>query len=69
MTMAMVGLFVMVGLTSGLWIQMAIMAVTFGIFFATVSLRRAERPQPSGGRVISLGRYGLDSVEDLDEVA
>ncbi len=69
-TMAMVALFAVVGALSGLWIHLAILAVTFGIFFATVTLRKGEKPLPSGGgRVISLAEYGIDSVEDLDEVA
>ena len=69
-TTAVVVLFAVAGALSGLWIHLAILAVTFGIFFATVTLRKGETPQPSGGgRVISLAEYGIDSVEDLDEVA
>jgi len=68
-TGAVAGLFVLVGVLSGLWIHLAILAVTFGIFFATVTLKRGHKPQPSGGHVISLAEYGIDSVEDLDEVA
>ena len=60
-------LFVMIGVASGLWINVAILGVTVGIFLATVTLRKSERPTP--GRVISLRRFGWESVEDLDEVA
>ena len=69
-TLVVVALFAVMGALSGLWIHLAILAVTFGIFYATVTLRKGEKPQPSGGgRVISLAQYGIDSVEDLDEVA
>jgi len=69
-TLVLVALFAIVGAMSGLWVHLAILAVTFGIFYATVTLRKGEKPEPSGdGRVISLAQYGIDSVEDLDEVA
>jgi hypothetical protein len=66
------GLFALFAIVSGLWIHMSILAATVGLFFATVTLKKSRRPIPSpgtGAQVISLARYGLDSIEDLDEVA
>ncbi len=69
-TGAVLAIFALAGALSGLWIHLAILAVTFGIFFATVTLRKGEKPAPSGGgRIISLAKYGIDSIKDLDEVA
>jgi hypothetical protein len=68
--LAIAGVFVVVGVASGLWIHLAILAVTFGIYYATVTLKKSEKPLGGdGARVISLADYGIDSVKDLDEVA
>jgi hypothetical protein len=60
-----VAFLIAIGVSGGMWVHLGILLATFGIFAATVTMRRGERP---GGRVISLGRF-VDSVEDLDEVA
>lgn len=73
---ALVTVFIAAGVTSGMWIQLSLLMTTLGIFLATVTLRKSKSPTPHGGRgarVITLktnlANYGIDSVEDLDEVA
>jgi len=61
-------LFVLLGVASGMWIQLSLLAVTVGIFYATITLKKSARPADRG-KVIALGHLGIDSVEDLDEVA
>ena len=75
MTIAVIAsVYVVAGLTSGMWVQLSLLMVAVGIFLATVTLRKSE-PKPHGGRgarVITLKKlesYGIDSIEDLDEVA
>jgi len=64
--------FVLVGMASGLWIHVGILAVTVGIFMATVTMRRNARSESGGGtraRVISIAPVNATPLEDLDEVA
>lgn len=67
---ALAVLVVVGGVANGLWIHLSILAVTTGIFVATVSMRRVGRKAPSGGiKVLRVAPYEADPVGDLDEVA
>jgi hypothetical protein len=63
--------FVILGLASGMWIQLCLLLASLAIFLLTITLRKADHPSPGrGARIITLDRlpsYDLD--EDLDEVA
>ncbi len=68
--------FVVAGVTSGMWVQLSLLASVIGIFLATITLRKAgpEIGDGSGGRarVIALDRmplYDVEAEQDLDEVA
>ena len=62
----------LVGMASGLWIHVCVMAVTVGIFTATVTVRKAGSPAPGGvggAKVLRMGPAELPELADLDEVA